>query len=161
MSPSNLAFITLNLDNPFTASTANSITRAVLCRVGNGSTDDVWYGVKFRGAQNIILRSRDGPRSRSSISYPSRSGTALLRIFSFVRSDGHKAGEIRLTLARVSIGLHAVKLERAGYHVELTLQHLPTKIIATTFDYSPVPGRLALPPRKDRSGRAVEPTGRE
>jgi hypothetical protein len=42
----------------------------------------------------------------------------------------------------------------AIYHVELTLEHLPTEAIVTTYDYIPVPGKQELPSRKDRGGQS-------
>ena len=41
----------------------------------------------------------------------------------------------------------------AIYHVELTLEHLPTEAIVTTYDYIPVPGKQELPSRTDRGGQ--------
>jgi hypothetical protein len=41
----------------------------------------------------------------------------------------------------------------AIYHVELTLEHVPTEAIVTTYDYIPVPGKQELPSQTNRDGQ--------
>jgi hypothetical protein len=41
----------------------------------------------------------------------------------------------------------------AIYHVEVTVEHMPTEAIVTTYEYIPVPGKQELPELKDRAAQ--------